>query len=139
MYQDTPNSEYLDPPIERWRELYSYERMKGLDRDSLHNKELELENEVMKIREGFPPEESFMQGGFRKYVIGDNKKALTPEEKQRLDLVKQELRDNIRRARADKKDEMRKHRRRTVELICDTLTKMIYALSWVVAKILEKF
>ena len=84
MCQDTPNAEYLDPPLEKLKELYRYERLKDMDLDSLHNKEHELENKFSRIRAEFPPQESAMQGGVRKFIIGDDKKALTPKERKRI-------------------------------------------------------
>ena len=129
MYQDTPNDEYLDPPLEKLKELYSYERLKDMDLDSLHNKECELENKFRRIRAEFPPQESAMQGGFRKFVIGDSKRALTPKEKKRINLTKQELRDNIQRARAYRKDKKREHHRSVAKLYAEVLKQC--------AKILE--
>jgi hypothetical protein len=132
MQQSISNSAHVDSIIQELREVYSYEELRGLDLESLHNKERELENRFTMAKAEFPPRESVMRGGLRKYVIGDNKEPLTPEEERRLDLAKQELRHNIQKARAHRKNKQRRHQRALTKLRAEFLgecAKILESLS----------
>lgn len=133
MYEDTPNQEYLDDFIDGLREVCQVEKLKEWELTELQGEEWEIRLKIFVFMDKFPATESCVQGDVRAYVNddpNDTKRALTVEERERLDLVKEELVGNVKQARGIKREEAKENRRDYWVAITENLADLLPERIW---------
>ena len=124
MYQETPNKKEIGWITKQFREIYDYEKLKGCDIDYLYNLEYGLETHLTLFKNRFPSEEG-LEGNLRAYVTDNpnaNRESLTEAEKMRLQMLEEEIKRNIRRARGHRVEQRQKHRGRLANTIADVIS-----------------
>ena len=122
-HQSLPNEERIEVLETRLREIYDYEKLRDCDIHYLHNLERRVDNRIKVFKQPFPDEDG-IKGDRRAFVYDDeseNREPLTEDERMRLDLLKNEVYTEIRRAKGYRVELRRKHRNKMANSISDAV------------------